>query len=1194
MEFRILGPLEAHSDGEPLRLGGAKQQGLLAILLLHAGEVVSSDRLIDALWGEAPPQTARKALQVHISQLRKVLEPERESGRPGRVLVTRPPGYLLALEPEQLDLTRFDRLASEGREALASGEPQRAAALLTEALSLWRGPPLAEIAFPFVQPEIARLEELRQAALEDRIQADLDRGHHVEVVGELEGLVAAEPLRERLWGQLLHALYRSGRQADALGAYQRARDALVEELGIEPGKQLRSLHAAILRQDPALDPTGDAAIEPGSTAAGATADPAADERRRTASGFVGRERELAELEAALEGARAGHGSTYLVGGGPGIGKSRLADELAGLARPRGVRVLWGRCWEAGGAPAYWPWVQALRTYIAEADANALRLQLGPRGPEITQLLPELRDRFPDLAVPTSPESEGARFRLFDAAAAFIKQAAEDAPLLLVLDDLHAADTPSLLMLSFIAGEIADAAVLVVGTYRDVEIRPRHPLNSTLTDFARQHAAHLISLEGLDEAEVSQLIEASAEIVPSRRGVAAIHRGTNGNPLFVQELVHLLMSENRLEEAGGEGAARVRIPRGVQEVIGRRLEIVSGECRRILGVASVLGRDFDLDLLAEVTGRRASELIDVLDQAIDERIVLELPGIPDRLRFSHVLIRDVLYEELGASRRRHLHDRAGEALEALHSADADPHLAELAHHYFEAGSIGDPVKALEYARRAGDRASRQLAHEEAARLYELGIRVLRTARPADEAIRCELSLALADARLRAGDDEQAKATFLAAAEIARRLGDADTLGQAALGYGGRYVWMAARGDPHLIPLLEEALASLPGSDSALRAKLVARLACAVRDQPDRDRRLPLSEQAVAMADRLDDPRTLAYALGARCTAMIDPRSMEGFTDTAREAIRVGEAVGEIEWSFMGRFYLLIPLLETGDIPRAEAILLEMTREAEELREPAYRWGAAGVRAALALFEGRFDAAEELISSAYEIGREAQPFNSLASHTLQRFMLRRERGGLEDVEHDLRKGVADYPTYHVWRCALATLHAEMGHEAAARAVFDEVAAGDFETVHFDEEFLGSMTFLADACRALADVERAQIIYQRILPYGDRNAFAMPELILGSLSRPLGVLATMLGRPDEAAEHLERAIVMNEQMDARPWVAHAKFDLGRALARPGRDATVRSTELFEDALGEYRRLGMGPWERKAGQALAGLGTPSAQRSA
>jgi DNA-binding SARP family transcriptional activator len=350
MEFRILGPLEVYEAGQHVPVGGAKQRALLAVLLLQANHVVASDRLIDALWDEEPPETARKAVQVYVSQLRKALGAD--------VLLTRAPGYLIRVEPGALDLDRFEALRREAREA----EPEIAADKLREALALFRGRPLADLADErFAQGEIGRLEELRLAAVEERIEAELQLGLHAELAGELEALVAEHPVREHLCRQRMLALYRCGRQAEALEAYQAARHALVEELGIEPSKELRDLHQAILRQDPALDLEVRAAPEA-----------ASDER----PSFVGRESELAELTAALKDAFAGRGRLFLLQGEPGIGKSRLAEELLGMATGRRAVVLVGRCWEAGGAPAYWPWTQSLRAYVRKADPGAVRRQLG--------------------------------------------------------------------------------------------------------------------------------------------------------------------------------------------------------------------------------------------------------------------------------------------------------------------------------------------------------------------------------------------------------------------------------------------------------------------------------------------------------------------------------------------------------------------------------------------------------------------------------------------------------------------------------------------------------------------------------------------------------------------------------------------------------------------------------------------------
>ena len=492
MEFRILGPLEVAEDGRVLDLSGQKQRALLAVLLLHANEVVSSERLIEALWEDVPPETAAKALQVYVSQLRKQIGKER--------LRTKAPGYAVHVEPHELDLARFQSLRAEGR-------PR-------EALELWRGPPLDEFAYQrFAQLEIARLEDLRLACREERIDADLAAGRHADVVGELEALVAEHPLRERLQGQLMLALYRSGRQADALEAYTAARRALVDGIGIEPSRELRDLHQAILNQDPALD-----------------LGPASVDEPEPSRAFVGREAELAELAAGLADAFAGRGRLFLLVGEPGIGKSRLAEELMMRARARGARILVGRCWEAGGAPAYWPWVQSLRAYVREAEPETLRRQLGSGAADVAQLLPELHDVFSDLGEPPPREAESARFRLFEAVTALLASVSAQRPLVLVLDDLHAADEPSLLLLQFLARELAGARLLVIGAYRDVDPTPRDPLTSTLAGLAREPVTRTIRLPGLEAGRRPRLRRAGRGRDTERRAGRDPARGHRRQPV----------------------------------------------------------------------------------------------------------------------------------------------------------------------------------------------------------------------------------------------------------------------------------------------------------------------------------------------------------------------------------------------------------------------------------------------------------------------------------------------------------------------------------------------------------------------------------------------------------------------------------------------------------------------------------------
>ena len=721
IEFGLLGPLEVSTEGGPLSLGPPQQRALLALLLLNANEVVSSDRIVDELWGEEPPASVAKLVQVHVSALRKLLEPERDRREPNRMLITRPPGYLLEIEPDQLDLTRFEHLRVEARRALAEGDAPAARAKLGEALSLWRGRPLPDFAYaPFAQAAIARLEELRLTVLEERIEVDLELGGHSDVIGVLEGLVNEHPLRERFRAHLMLALYRSGRQADALEVYQATRRALTEELGIEPSRELRERQQAVLRQDAALD------SPPISTAA----------PERSGGVFVGREHELAELVGALEAALAGRGRLVLLSGEPGIGKSRLADGLVGHARTLGARVIVGRCWEAGGAPPYWPWVQALRAYVRETDLDALQEQLGAGAGDIAQLLPELRELF-ELALPPAMDPEGARFRLFEAASSFLRSAAHARPIVLVLDDLHAADEPSLLLLRFVAREIADSRLLVACAFRDVDPTLRDPLTSTLAELVREPLASQIGLTGLSGADVGSYIELSTGVEPAPGLVEAIHAETDGNPLFVAEVVRLLDADGRIAEAD----AHQRIPPGVRTVIGRRVARLPERCRSLLAPASVLGREFGFDALAHLSELPHDDMLDALDDAMAERIVTDVPGSPSRLRFCHALIRDPLYDELPSARRLQLHHDAGEALEAVYSVDLEPHLAELAQHFIAAGPASAD-KAVDYARRAGHRAAGQLAYEEAARLYYMALPVL------DRGVnRCEVLLALGDSQAR---------------------------------------------------------------------------------------------------------------------------------------------------------------------------------------------------------------------------------------------------------------------------------------------------------------------------------------------------------------------------------------------------------------------------------------------------------------
>ena len=720
VQFRLLGPLEARDGERRVELGRPKQRVLLAVLLVHANHVVSVDRLVEELWGAEPPPQAAASLQTYVSNLRRALEPGRPARAPSRVLVSQPPGYRLAVGAGDLDAARFAALAGEGHRLLEAGRPAAAAGALREGLALWRGPALAEVADEgFAQAERNRLEELRVAALEDRLAADLDLGGHAAAVAELEELADRYPFRERLAGLLMLALYRSGRQAEALQAFQAAHRALADELGIDPGRWLRQLETGILRQDPGLDwtpPPQEPGPPPGGTggsageadsmlAASVTQRPAA-----AADELVGRDDQLAALEGVLAGARDGRGRVVLVAGEPGIGKTRLAEEAARRAAAAGIQVAWGRCHEGDGPPALWPWAHVVRQLTAELAPGQLAAILGPSAAWLGPLMPELAG--PGQAGPPPLADLGAaRFQLNQAVAGLLRRLADTRPLLVVVDDLHWADAPSLSLLASLAADLKDASLVVVGTYRDVEVVPGRPLADTLGALAREPVVERISLGGLDRAGVARLIGATIGGRPAEPLVQAVVDRCGGNPFFITELLRLLQSERRLAAPDSAAAARRAIPVGVRDVLRARLARLPAQTGTLLMVAAVAGRGFDLDLIEAVTGLDDEPALDAAEAAVLAGLVLEDDRAAGRYRFAHALVRETIYEDISRARRARLHARVADALVATRGAEPEP-AAEMAYHCWQAAPVIGAGRALPYLLRAGEQAVAQLAYEAA--------------------------------------------------------------------------------------------------------------------------------------------------------------------------------------------------------------------------------------------------------------------------------------------------------------------------------------------------------------------------------------------------------------------------------------------------------------------------------------------------
>ena len=911
--------------------------------------------------------------------------------------------------------------------------------------------------------------------------------------------------------------------------------------------------------------------------------------------FVGRERELGELLAGFADTAAGTGRLFMVVGEPGIGKTRLALELAAHAAVRGGRILWGRCWEGGGAPAYWPWVQAIRTYVRNIDADSMRAQVGSHAAYLAHLVPELSARIPEWSAAAgaiSLESEHARFQLFDAVTGFLRNAAARQPLVLVLDDIHAADQPSLLLLHFVARELRDLPLLVITTYREVEVRRTSWRAVLLGELARE--SRRIPLRGLSAEAVARFIARSAQQAPPPALVDAVYEATAGNPFFIDEVVRLLAAEGRLQQPDqlGTWLGSFRVPDAVREAIHRRLDPLSAEVREVLSTASVIGREFEQAPLQHVCGLPSDRLLDILADVAAVGLLIEVPGTVGRYAFSHALVRETLYDDLPPAHRVVLHRRIGEALELTHRADLEPHLAKLAHHFVLAAGGGDVTKAVDYAARAGKRALTLLAYEDAASWYERALQVVETAE-VDRAVRCKLLLRLGEAQQKSGETVKARATFQEAARVARTLDAAEPLARAAIG-------MAAAGaetgvvDAPLVSLLEEALQTLPRTDSVLRTAVLSRLAVALYFSKADERRAAFSQQAVEMARRLGNTAALAAALLTRHFALWGPGNVEERLRLATELLRVGERAGIPEIVIEGHDWRIIDMLEMGDVHAARAETEAYARVAEQLRLPRYRWHATLLRAMFALAEGRFAEGEQLAHDALMQGQRAEVQNALQFFGVQTFLLHRERGRLADLEAGVRSFVEQYPLLPIWRCGLAFLCAELGRAADAQRELDRLAADDFADLPHDANWLPSVALLAEVCSFVGDAAHARRLYELLLPHASRNVvIAIGVVCYGSVAYYLGRLATTLSDWDAAAEHFEHAIALNTQMAARPWVAYAQLGYARALLEAARrseaTATSRSEHhakalhLLEQAVATAEALGMKSLVTKAATLAA-----------
>jgi len=895
--------------------------------------------------------------------------------------------------------------------------------------------------------------------------------------------------------------------------------------------------------------------------------------------MFGRAAESEALAAAWAKAKDGQRQLVLIAGEPGIGKTRLATEAALAAHAEDAIVLLGTCDEDVNLP-YQPFVEALRHYVAHAPDHVLEAHVREHKGELVRLAPELARRVAGLPAPQVAEAETERYLLFEAVTGLLSEASQQQPVVLLLDDLHWAGAPELLLLKHILKTAMPLRVLIIGTYRDTDLTRTHPLTSARADFRRASGVERLALHGLDEAAVVGLVTAAAGHDLTEPGIAlarALHHETEGSPFFIGEILRHLSESGAIFQEGERWTYRgditaLGIPEGIKEVIGRRLSRLSEETNKVLHLAAVIGRQFDVALLTRIADLSEEVILDALDDAAAAALVAEVPGSVDRFAFSHALVRTTLYEELNASRRARLHRRVGEALEELTGANPGSRIDELAHHWLAATQVSDHAKAIGYARQAGERALANLAFEEAAAHYERALGVLEPRDPDGEQLRCDLLLALGDAQRRAGDTSY-RETVANAVAVARALGDGERLALAALANArpGGAMANASVVDEGLIALYEEASGALGDADSLPRARVLGQLAVELIYTPHRERRDALTSEAIAIARRLGDRTGLAQVLNLRLNAMNDPFTLAERLALTGELTSLAAEVGSAELAWNAAASRTAALLESDDIGGAERALAEVERLAGELRQPHFTWWTRTGRTMLAVMRGAPDA-EAQIFATFEFGTAGGQPDAAVVFGTQLSALRNNQGRSGELAEVMRANVEAHPHNPAWRAALARLYTETDQLEQAREQIDILRANGFDHPR-NWNWPAYMCTLSDAIRDLDDSSAAAVLYERLHPVA-RQVYMLAGMLLcgGSYGLYAGMLAACLHRWDDAEGHFADALAMNERLGARPFVVRTRRAWASMLLdRNAPGDAARARDLIAAGRAEAEQLGM-----------------------
>lgn len=1088
-----------------MALGGWRQRAVLARLLVARGQTVSADRLVDDLWGDEPPARALLSLQTYVSRLRRVLEPVRPARGPATVLLTVPPGYRLSLHRDQVDAWQFEQAFLDADPRRLTDEQVRRS--LIDALSLWRGPAYADFAGePWAAAEISRLDELWCAARERLAAASLALGQIPESLTNLELVLDRAPLRESVWQLLVLALYRGGRQGDALAAVRRARRILSEELGVEPGPGLRRLEADVLAQSAALwedaytlssSPRSDPPAPAPKAAAAPSADP-----------FLGRTAELDRLMAAAGAAHQNSAHVALVEGHTGTGKTRLVAELSKRLRAGGWFVAVGRCDAEEGAPAGLPWA-------AIVD-------------ELHHLHPDEFDQPLESIFAAEPRDPGhgadpilERFRRHRRIGEFLHDVAASGPVLVVLDDIHRADSETLAILDRVVLDLSQDPILFVCIQHSGETSAGAPhIVRRLLPVLKTR----LELGGLPADEVAALLRTTTSRPVTDREVDAINRWTGGNAFFVRQIGSLL-------ETLDEGTSLASVPVGVRDVVRHRLARLPAAARSLLATLAVVGMETDVDVLLALADAPEASQFEAVEQALLAGLLIE--PRPGRLAFAHGIVREAISADLSHMRRCHLHARIGRAIEGVHPED---HSA-IAHHYARSGNASLARRAIGYSRTAAEQTESRFAFRDAATLWRQAVDCLDAAGSGDPRERAELAIRLVRSTALGGEAAAARELRERALRDAAGLGDVELTARLVVSYDVPSLWVNQEYgtvDDPMVEVIEGTLGKIPGGASPLRCQLLTCLALEL-EWSGLDRGREAAAQAVAMARDLGQPGLLCKAIESLFRQSYLPGQLGFRLALAEELLGLSIRNDDLSAEVVAHLMMTECACARGSFRVADAHHADTRRLAEKYQLPSPLAVSSWYVGLRHLVHGRFAEAEEAYRVAAELSARARLWEVDQAWVLgTTISLAMQRDRMADILELVEGAFAKWPVMGREVYAQALMAAGRGDDARR-------IAAELPPVPREASFLLTSVWRAITGLRLDDRPRIEWAYKALEPYLDEVAGADTAVVAhGPVAQIAGDLALWLGRRGDAEGHYRQALAVAERAESTHWTAAARAAL------------------------------------------------------